>query len=456
MTEKRKTEDEAAQAHSHYENVILEFINGQGVFAAYTTDKQFLTLSSKLLYSKLNVQNRLLSSFYTQQDLLAFLKTASQKNQKVIVFVERLFAGRPTQDLITSIKAIYDNVFVIVLTQEVEKEVLVKLFEAGVDKFITKPLSMTTLVEKIAFTLKPQSKLVDLIEKAKDQLAKKRFEQCLRTCDEILAIKPNSAAAYMVKGDVCQEMGLRDEAIGEYLKAHEHSKLYLEPLRKLADFYGRLGEKEMQLEYLRKMDKLSPLNTERKVLIGVLSLDLGEREDGRKFFDAAVSSASQEARENICNTALQVADQVMTQDPGLAEQYYRRALEAKGKNLSIGDVETFNRLGICLRQQKRPMDAITEYSKALEVFPDHERLLYNISLAYMEADQMDEAMSCLEKLFSEAPEFYRENEAVSHNIGMMYLKNREREKAVPFFRTALELNKDYAPSKKMLERLGLS
>jgi len=456
MSEKQQSGEASGRGHTHYESIILDFINAQGVFAAYTTDKHFLNLSSKLLYRQLGIQKKLLHSVFTQQDLLAFLKTSAQKGQKVIAFIERLFAGRSTEDLITSIKATYDNVFVIVLTHEVEKEVLVKLFEAGVDKFITKPLSSNTLLEKIAFTLKPQSKLVDLIEKAKEQLAKKRFEQCLRTCDDILAIKPNSAAAYMVKGDVCQELGLRDEAIGEYLKAHEQSQLYLEPLRKLADYYGRLGEHEKQLEYLLKMDKLSPLNTERKVRIGVLSLDLGKKPEGKSFFDAAVTSAHREARECICNTALQVADQAMAQDPSLAEQYYRRALEAKGRNLNIGDVETFNRLGICLRQQKRPAEAIKEYSKALEIFPDHERLLYNISLAYMESEQLDKAMSCLDKLFEQAPDFHRENEAVSHNIGMVYLKSRDRERAATFFRTALELNKDYAPSRKMLEKLGLA
>jgi tetratricopeptide (TPR) repeat protein len=438
---------------NQYEDTVLEFINNQGAFYTYTADSNFQHLLHRLINKQLGVQKNCITYFFQQQDVLNALQKTLKTQQEVILFAERIFSGHSTQELLTAIKATYQNVRLIVLTNEVEKSALVRLYELGVDNFITKPMSMNTLVEKIAFTLRPQSKIGELLDKAKNQLERGFLEQALSTCNEVLSMKPNSAAACMVRGDIYSKMGEQEKAIAEYKTAHQSSMLYLEPLKRLADHYQQNQEKEKQLQYLLKIDKLSPLNVDRKVEIGALHVEQGSKESGQEYLNEAIRLASKEARDNLGNLALQIADQIMQLDSQVAEQYYRKALQVKGENLGLQDVETFNRLGICLRQQKKPQLAIREYLRALKISNENERLLYNLSMAYMEAGQIKQAWNTMHKLLKINPEFHKENEVVSYNIGMLHYRISQMEQARSFLQKALEINPEYAPARQLLQKL---
>ncbi len=439
--------------YSQYEDTVLEFINNNGSFYTYSPDHNFQNLLQRLVNKQLGVQKHCIYYFYQQQDLLDSLKASWKSKQATILFVERIFSGHSTQELISTIKSAYYNVHLIVLTPEVEKAALVRLYELGVDNFITKPLSMNTLMEKIAFTLRPQSKLGELIDKARHQLEKGFYDQALATCTEVLSMKPNSAAAFMLQGDVFNKKGEKQKAVQEYEKAHKHSKLYLEPLKRLASHHHFNQEKDKELQYLVKMDKLSPLHVDRKVSIGALQIELGSKEAGIEYLNEAIKLVSKEARDNLGNLALQIADKIMVIDSEIAEQYYRKALQVKGDNLGLGDVETFNRLGICLRQQKKPLQAIKEYLKALQLSPKNERLLYNMAMAYMEAGQINNALDATKKLLKENPDFHTENEVVCYNLGMLYYRANLKEQALAYFQNSLKINPDYAPAQKVLRRL---
>lgn len=438
---------------SQYEDTVLDFINSHGIFYTYTADNSFQHLLHRLVNKQLGVQKNCISYFYQQKDILNALQSSLKSKQEVILFAERVFSGHSTQEFITAVKASYKNLRLIVLTNEVEKPALVRLYELGVDNFITKPISLNTLVEKIAFTLRPQSKIGELLDKAKNQLENGFLEQALATCNEVLNMKPNSAAACMVRGDVYNKMGQQDKAIAEYKTAHQNSMLYLEPLKRLANHYEQSQEKDQQLQYLQKIDKLSPLNVERKVSIGALHVEQGNKESGQDYLNEAIRLASKEARDNLGNLALQIADKLMHVDSEVAEQYYRKALQVKGDNLDLRDVETFNRLGICLRQQKKPKLAIEEYLRALKISSENERLLYNLSMAYMEAGQLTLAQRTLHKLLKQNPEFAKENEVVSYNIGMLHYRSGQQDQARKHFQNALGLNPEYNPARQMLDRL---
>jgi tetratricopeptide (TPR) repeat protein len=440
--------------HSKYEGSILEFVNSGGSFVSYTNDNNFQSLLTRLLTRQLAVQQQCVHNYYSREHIVSYLKAKAKNKEPVVLFVERIFEGASTQEFVLHVKNAYSNVYVIVLTNEVERAALIRLYEVGADNFITKPLSLNTLVEKIAFTLRPQSKIGELIEKSKRLLEQNQLEPAMAACDEVLSMKPNSAAAHMAKGDVYRALGKQQEAIDEYMKAHKSSHLYLEPLKRLAEFYGEIGDLEDQLSYLIKLDKLSPLNVERKVEIGSLQLEKGETVEGRKFLDEALRIAGREAKEMLGNLAVQIADRLMHSNNEVAEQYYRRALQVKGGSLGMRDVETFNRLGICLRQQKKPKKAIEEYQRALEIAPRNERLLYNIAMAYLEAGEVEEANSSLQALFEVNARFAQDNEVVSHNIGMVLAYAEKQKQALGFFQQALQINPSYEPSRKMIAKLS--
>lgn len=440
--------------YSKYETVIIEFVNNNGVFLTYTKDNMFIKLLNRMVIKQLGIQKPCVVNLYSQKNLIERIASELKSGNKVVLFLERIFDGIQTTNLVTTIKETYgNNIFIIMLTNEVEREVLIKFFELGVNNFITKPFSVNTLIEKIAFTVKPQSKLGEKIEQAKELLRKGKYDEALKKCDEILMIKPNSAAAYMIKGDIYKAMGELDRAKECYLKAHNDWKLFLDPLKRLTELAKEKGDKRELLEFLKKMDKLSPLNIERKVEIGTISIEIGLKDTGERYLDEAIKVAARQAKEEIGNLAINIADRLMNVDPTIAEKYYRTAIDLK-KSLDISDIETFNRLGICLRQQKKPLLAIEEYKKALKLDPQNERIMYNMAMAYLEAKEVNKARDLLNVLLRKNPDFGSDNEVVLYNIGMVYYKANEQGKAKEFFKRSIQINPHNTHSQSMLRKLS--
>lgn len=102
--------------------------------------------------------------------LLKVLKSAEEAGQRPIMFVERSIQGRDLSFMVRQFKAAYPSLYIIVLTIDVEKQRIMYLHEVGADNFIAKPVSANTIIEKLAFTLKPQTKLGQVIDIAKSLL----------------------------------------------------------------------------------------------------------------------------------------------------------------------------------------------------------------------------------------------------------------------------------------------
>ena len=79
------------------------------------------------------------------------------------------------------------------------------------------------------------------------------------------------------------------------------------------------------------------------------------------------------------------------------DQHATKAFK-KAINLMPNEIQTYNRLGIALRKQKKYLEAIQEYQKALQKEPENEVILYNVSIAYYNQGLKQEAKTTLEKL----------------------------------------------------------
>ncbi len=434
-----------------YYNIIIDFIESNGNFILLTRDNNFIRLIETLVIKEMGVKKRCIYIFFREEEVIDFLKG---ENEKGIFFIERIYEGNSTDKFIQNVKSTFENISIIVLTAEVKQEILVHFYESGADNFITKPISLNSLVEKIAFTLKPPTKIGKLLDSAKMLIEKGQYEKAIRLCKEVLSIKPNSPSALLIMGDAYKGMGRVKDAVDCYLDAHKSATLYLEPLKRLASIFEELKDRERQLKYLLKLDKLNPLNVERKIDIGCIHAEIGKKDEAQRYFDQALRIISKEARDKVSNLAVYIADRLMNFDPKLAEEYYYKALKVKGEFLDISDVETINRLGICLRQQKRPKEAIREYVKALKILPNNPSLLYNIAIAYLEAGEYKNALAYTNRLFKVAPDFYKTNEVVCYNIAMVFYKIGDTKNTSKFLKECLRINSDYKPAKKFLERLS--
>lgn len=435
-----------------YDRIVFEFLDRtENVLLLISEDPLFVKVVRAAINKTVGVKRECVLSFGDIVSGSKAIREYAQRKVASIVFVERLMKGKPSTEFIINVKNLFPDQKIIVLVSETRKENIAFFYELGVNNVIAKPASMNNVIEKLAFTIKPQGKLSELMDVGKAILAKGDFKQVLKIAEKILSIKPGSPAGLMLRGDTYLEMGRRDEAIEAYQEAHKSSSLYLEPLKRLTNVYKDHDE-NLYLEYLKKLDKLSPLHTERKCEIGKVHVHKGELRVAEKYFDQAIEAATQEAMSIIGTIAENIAEAVGEASPELSEKYLVKMIESKGKNLTREDLVYFNRLGMALRRQGKWQEAIANYERALTIATDDEGLHYNIGLAYFDGGKKREALRSFQKALDINPRFFQKSANVAFTLGNIFLESGDRRSAQSYAETALKIDPDHAEARDLLAR----
>ncbi|HCR12407.1 tetratricopeptide repeat protein [Solidesulfovibrio sp.] len=442
--------------NKQYDDDVREFVALQnGVFVVVSIDAVFNKNLRTTLLRHLTIKDECVYNVATIEGLHKEIKQLRTKGHKLLVFIERELNGRNTSDLIRYLKSDFANeLFLVVLTTEVERDKLVLLHELGADNIITKPISPDTLIEKIAFTVKPRGQLGELMDKGRQSLDMGNPLEAAKAAKQVLDLKPNSPSGLLLMGDALRAMGKRDDALRAYTQAEKGAKLFLDPLKKIAELHREEGNTQEEIKFLERLDKLSPLNVDRKVDIGAGYIKLGDADKAKLAFDQAVRIATKEALDAVSRVTQSIAVRCMESAPELSEQYLRQALNTRKNMLDRSDIETYNRLGLMLRRQGKWQDAIAEYRKALKISPNDGGLFYNISMAYTEGRQYIEAYQYLDRALTLNPDLWRTGEAVCYNIATVYRRYGKKDPAVDYLKKALELNPGYAKAKSLLEEIG--
>ncbi|MFP4392449.1 MAG: tetratricopeptide repeat protein [Desulfohalobiaceae bacterium] len=441
------------QRNIRAEKIVSEFLRNGGYVVVYSNDHNFIKVIRNVITKQLNINHDCFFSSAEELSIYNVLKRKSQKEFNIILFVENEIHRSSTKSFIRFIMMHYEKIHIVVLTTEVEQSELIYLYELGVQNFITKPLTVNTLVEKFANTVKPPSGFAKDIERAKELIAAGDLQQALDLVEALVEQKPNSPAANMLKGDIYLKMDKKQDAIQSYEAAHNAEKLYLEPIKRMVGFFQQTGNEQKQLDQLKKLDRLSPLNVERKMHIGELFLRQDKTEEAEQYFQESVKITKKQMKNKVANINMEIAELLMDKNPEKAEEYLRQALETKKDTLDKEDIHLFNRLGMSLRKQKKPQEAITEYKKALKVSPEDENLYYNIALAYQEDKKFAKSENYIRKVLGVNPNIYKESEVVAYNIGLIFYSNRLFDQALPYVQYALELNPNYSNAQRLLTQL---
>ncbi len=437
-----------------YETAVVDFIRKEsGYFLLCTHDQTFVRIMRNTISKHLAVEEDCIATVTDENKILKSVQAATQHKKNILLFIERVFNNKETSFLIKQIKEAFNQVKIVILTADAERQRLVLLHEIGANNFISKPISINTLIEKIAFTVKPQGKLGKTIDQGKHFIEIGNYEDALKVARQVLEMKPNSAAGLLILGDAYKGMKKNEKAVEAYEEASRQAKMYLEPLKKLADFYGDIGDTDNQLKYLEKLDRLSPLNVERKVDIGIIHVNRGNEEKADELFEMALGQAKKEAMVYIEELSTRIGDIYTHKNPEKAEAFYRKALATKGDNLDKSDIKTFNLLGIALRKQGKWRDAIIEYQKAVQISPDDENLFYNAAMAYAEGRDYRKALNSLAKCTSLNPNFHKRDAVLSYNMGLIYSKTGDRKRTLHYMNAALEIDPAFEKAKRYLAKL---
>ena len=437
-----------------YDVDVRDFVQqNRGVFLVLSQDPHFNKNLRSTLLRHLHVKDDCVINVTNQEQLHKELRQLVSHGHKVVFFVEREINGKYCHDLVQFLKVQYPDVLIIILTGEVAREILIYLHEIGANNVITKPISPDMLIEKIAFTVKPRGQIGELIEAGKKLNDNGKFEDAATLARKILEIKPGSPAALLMLGDSFKGRNMMDEALNAYMEASRNGKLFLDPIKKIADLHKITGNVREETKYLERLDKLSPLNVDRKISIGDNYMNLGEREKAVEVFDDAIKLATKEAMAQVSRVTRTIAEHCITSAPELSEKYLRQSLDSKKGGLDKSDIETFNRLGITLRKQGKPDLAIEEYRKALKIAPNDPGLYYNMAMAYSESRQFQDAFNYLDKALAINPELWNSSETVCFNIATVYYRAARKEQATEYLQKALGINPNFERAKAMLREL---
>ena len=450
--------DHTAKARQRsYEDTIIKYVTSeQGHVITLSDDQSFITQVRVTLAKTLGLTDpALVTNINDPHQLLNAIRGLVAQHPAPTLFIERIMAGQDLSFLVSQARQTFAALRIVVLTSDVQRERLMLLHEAGADNFIAKPVSANTLIEKMACTISPQSRLGKAVDHAKRLLDCKKYKESLEVCRHILEQKPGYAAAWLIIGDVQRALKDYDKARKAYENASKSSDFYLAPMQRLADLYGEQGDAERQMQFLHKLDELSPLNVNRKISLGELHLARGDTEAAEALFEKAMTQVTREAMDSISSLSGRIASIYADKGvPDKAERFLRESIESKGKFLSRSDLMLFNQLGISLRQQGRWMDAITEYKRAIKIAPDDENLYYNMGMAFAEGNDFIQAKANLLKALDLNPELTAASPNIAYNFGAVFLQSHEQDRAAHFFRLALQQKPDFPAAAEGLKRAG--
>lgn len=433
-----------------YSDVLVEFLRDKGQIICVSDDQPFITQARDLVANTLKMPLSCLVSSSRGDSVGKLARSAVEGSKTPVLLMEQHLNGRDLSFVARVLKNAYPELKILMLVRETDKNRFAYLHESGVDACLIKPLDKGTLLEKIALAIRPNEQVERAMEMARSLLAKGEHIHALTICTQTLEQQNNSSSILLLMGDIFKSMKEWDKAVDAYQKASGASAIYLEPLRKLAELYAEKGDAARQLEYLEKMDEVSPLNLERKIQIGELALKLKQPEKARKLFDQAVKLSNRQARENVASVAYRVAEAYTETDPETAAAFLQRGLDARRDFWSHEDLSTFNRLGLLLRRAGKWREAAEAYRKALTIDPKDDGLHYNLSVAYMEGKDLESARASALKAMALNPDLPQKSSGVATNLGAIFLGTNDKMHALPLLRQALEQDPQNAQAKELL------
>ena len=206
-----------------------------------------------------------------------------------------------------------------------------------------------------------------------------------------------------IAGEKHLEAGEKKKAAERFERAVAESETaYLAALRNHASIQEELGNLDEALVALEKLDKLSPLDTERKVKLGELFFKSGMEEKGRAAFDQAVALARKSGNEKDVRTKVEsILALARFEDPDM-----------KTIRENLHDLKACNEVALRLRKEGKFDRAEACYDLVLSHHPNHPIVLHNKAVLFMSQERYRDAIPVLEEALAQAPRFEKARDAL--------------------------------------------
>jgi len=441
------------QAINRYSETVLDFIGRDGLFLVISQDKTFFQNFRNAFYKELEIDQERIRLLSSAKRAMEELPVYREYGKKPFLFMESTLEERSTLPLVEELKSRFKDMCIILLSNDADEKMIARSLETGVDNFITKPVSVNILVEKIANTLEPRDEVGKMIQEGKRRLGKVEFALAYGVARDILGIKPGSPAGLMIMGDALKGLCKRADALKMYLQAAENAPMYLEPLKKIVEFHKEEGDRDEVLRYLTRIDELSPLHVERKKEIGEILFERGELDRAAEYFGDAVQLMHQMKQVECVEQSESYADRVFSVNNKAARPLLHICARLARLNRVDLDGTVYNRLGMLLRQDGNWQGAVKAYTMAAQCAPEDENILFNMGMAYVEGKDYGSAAQRFERLIRLHPEFHRDNLQAAYVMAQVLIKANRPKKAAALLQYILTKDPANTKVKALLDSL---
>lgn len=439
-----------------YDKIVAHYLlNQNGAFFLVTNDEMFIrTMRGTLRAIGLNYDS--LTIAHISADIWKKCRDIFCTNSQIVMFIESKISGRSNIFDFKILKESFgDKLKIICITPEVSEEHISFIAENEVDSIIVKPISINNIIQKIAFTIKPSNIFYAEVENIKKLIALDKFDEAHARIDVLLQEKPNSSICMILKGDISKKIKEYAEAEYYYKEAAKGSKLNLKPLQKLADLYAENDQAKEYIKYLLLMDRISPLNHNRKISIGEQYSKNGDDASAKKYFQDAISIVKSQANDLLASTLMDIGVKLREVNPDQCIQFMQQALEVKGNDITREDLWMVNEMGVSLRKNGDWKGAVLTYQQALSIIPNESGLHYNMGMAFAQGKEHYKAICEFEKAIAASSEILQESPLIPYNIGMVYFQMKRYQDVDRYMRIALSLDPEFERARTTLEKISL-
>lgn len=440
---------ESEEVVNKFADIIFDFIDKGGFFMLIGTDKIFYQTLRRSLVLELGISTDFIQLVHEPGMALARVNAFNKDGLIPFVFLESETNDIGNIQVLIDIKKHYPEVHVVIVSRDLDKAHLLQFYEEGASHIIKKSASVNEVIRKIVHVFKPQTEIDELVAAGTKLNNDRRFEEAIQVARTILKKRPKNPQAHVILGDAFKGVAKRKAAMEEYLKAERGSSMFIEPLKKIFVMHAEDNNKDGMLDYLVKLDELSPLNFNRKVKIGDLSYDMGKVDDAEEYYDRAIDAAAAEAKTIVGEMSLDIAEKLSVSKPELAAKYYQKSLELVKSSTDFGNMNTFNRLGISLRKAGMWEEAVEAYTVAEKLSPGDENIQYNLGLAYYDGKKYDAAAKRMFMALRMNPNMYKGNVDVAFNIGVVFKHSGDLPQAKKLIRHVLDLEPEHEEAKAL-------
>lgn len=432
-----------------YSDTVYDFIDNRGLFFIVSQDKGFFQYFRKALYKELRIEQERILQFTNETTAMTAISKCKAQKLTPLIFLESIIGEHPTLSFFEEIKTKFKDLLVVILMNDSDEQKVAQFVEAGADNFITKPVSVNMLIEKIANTIVPPDDIGKKVREGKERLRKVEFALAYGVAREILEMKPGSPAGLLIMGDALKGLSKREDALKMYFQASENADMYLEPLKKIVQFFKEEEDTENVLRYLLRIDELSPLHAGRKQELGEIFFAKGDYRKAAGYFEEAVRLTHKQKNPESVTMAKEYADRI----------FEKKDIEAVGLLTLLTRLSRFyhvdqdwswyNRLGMLLRRSKDWKGAIKAYIEASSLAPRDASILFNLGMAYVEGKDFGNAAQKFERASRLSPELYKDNIDAAYLMGQVFLRANQTADARRMFEHVHSVD----PKHKKVEQL---